>query len=91
MDEMRDAIHASLIEILKTRDEMSDGKPGKAALRQSQIEAFLTSHDAIMNADVRELCGVSPATVNRILAGLATEGYLVKCRKNGHWCYRLAP
>lgn len=31
-----------------------------------------------MNADVRELCGVSAATANRILAGFVSERKLVK-------------
>lgn len=42
-----------------------------------------------MNADVRELCGVSAATANRILAGFVTEGKLNKCCEGGHWVYRL--
>lgn len=42
-----------------------------------------------MNADVRALCGVSAATANRILAGLAEESKLVKCHENGHWAYSL--
>ena len=43
-------------------DEMSDGKMDKKALRWQKIEQFLQTHEYIMNADVRELCGVSAAT-----------------------------
>lgn len=50
----------------------------KKVLRWQMIEQFLQTHEYIMNADVRELCGVSAATANRILAGLANEGKLVK-------------
>ncbi len=82
-------IQASLIEAIKTSDEMSDGKIDKAALRWKLIEEFLKTHDYIMNADVRELCGVSAATANRILAKLVTEGTLIKCHNNGHWVYRI--
>ena len=41
-----------------------------------------------MNADVRELCGVSAATANRILASFVAEGNLVKYHEGGHWAYR---
>lgn len=86
---MLDAIQASLIDAIKTRDEMSDGKVDKATLRWRKIEEFLKTHDYIMNADVRELCGVSAATANRILAGLVGDGHFVKCHNRGHWMYCL--
>lgn len=70
-------------------DEMSDGKMDKAAQRWKKIEAYLKTHDYIMNADVRELCGVSSATANRILARLVADGLLEKCRNEGYWKYRL--
>lgn len=69
-------------------DEMSDGTIDKATMRWKQIEKFLETHEFIMNADVRELCGVSTATANRILSTLVREGKLVKCRESGHWAYR---
>lgn len=53
---------------------MSDGKLDKATLRWNKIQKYLKTHDYIMNADVRELCGVSSATANRILASLAEGG-----------------
>lgn len=85
---MLDAIHASLIDAIKTSDEMSDGKVDKAALRWQKIEEFLRTRDYIMNADVRELCGVSAATANRVLAGLVADSKLIKCYRDGHWVYK---
>ena len=85
---MLSAIKASLIDAIHTSDVMSDGKMDKKALRWQKIEQFLQTHAYIMNADVRELCGVSAATANRILAGLANEEKLYKARANGHWVYQ---
>ena len=88
---MLSAIKASLIDAIHTSDEMSDGKMDKKTLRWQKIEQFLQTRAYIMNADVRELCGVSAATANRILAGLAEDGKLYKARANGHWVYQLQP
>lgn len=85
---MLSVIKTSLIDAIKTSDVMSDEAIDKADLRCMQIEAFLKTHEFIMNADVRSLCGVSAATANRILAGLAAEGKLTKIRKGGHWAYQ---
>ena len=85
---MLSVIKASLIDTIKTSDEMSDGKMDKEALRWQQIVKFLETHEFIMNADVRALCDVSAATANRILANLAAEGKLTKCRHAGHWVYQ---
>ena len=86
---MLSAINASLIDAINTRDKMSDEPLDKAALRWQKIESFLRSHDYIMNADVRELCGVSAATANRILAGFVADEKLLKYREGGHWAYAL--
>ena len=86
---MLSAIKASLMDAICVSDEMSDASMDKATMRWKQIENFLETHPFIMNADVRALCGVSAATANRILAGLVTEGSIVKYRQNGHWAYRL--
>ena len=67
------AIKASLRDAINASDEMSDGQMNKVTMRWKQIEKFLQTHEFIMNADVRALCGVSAATANRILAGLAEE------------------
>lgn len=84
------AIKASLMDVINTSHALSDGKPDKATMRWQKIESFLQAHEYIMNADVRTLCSVSAATANRILAGLATEGKLVKYREGGHWAYKLS-
>ena len=84
---MLSAIKASLTDAISTSDVMSDVKIDKATIRWNKIQEYLKTHDYIMNADVRDLCEVSAATANRILAGLVAEGKLVKCRKNGHWAY----
>ena len=86
---MLSAIKASLIDAIRTSDEMSAVPLDKPAMRLKQIEKFLETHEYIMNADVRALCGVSAATANRILAGLTTSGKLIKHRKGGHWAYSM--
>ena len=85
---MLSAIKASLMEAVNMSDEMSDARKDKAANRWKQIEQFLEHHKVIQNADVRQICGVSAATANRILSKLAAEGRLAKCREDGHWAYR---
>lgn len=85
---MLSTIKASLTEAVSVSDEMSDAPKDAAAERWKQIKQFLESHNFIQNADVRQLCGVSAATANRILAGFTAEGRLVKCREGGHWVYR---
>ena len=89
---MLSAIKASLMDAINMSDEMSDDisdrKTDKAATRWNKIQEYLKTHDYIMNADVRALCGVSAATANRILMGLVARGNLVKCRENGRWAYR---
>ena len=87
---MLSAIKASLVEAINMSDGMSDVAEDKTAIRWSKIEGYLKTHPFIMNADVRDLCKVSAATANRILAELVEEGKLVKCREGGHWAYRLA-
>ena len=86
---MLSAIKASLIDAINVRDEVSDGATDKVTMRWKQIEKFLETHPYIMNADVRALCDVSAATADRILAGLASAGKLVKYREGGHWAYML--
>ena len=85
---MLSTLKASLIDVISTSDEMSDGKMDKATLRWKQIEKFLETHEFIMNADVRVLFDVSAATANRILARLTDEKMLIKRRRNGHWAYQ---
>ena len=87
---MLSAIKASLIEATEMSDDMSDEKTDKKTLRLKKIEQFLRTHEYIMNADVRELCGVSAATANRVLAGLTETGVLKKYHINGYWKYKSA-
>lgn len=75
---MLSTINISLIEAISTSSEMSDGKMDKVTLRWNKIQEYLKTHDNIMNADVRELCGVSAATANQILSRLVIEEKLVK-------------
>lgn len=86
---MLSVIKASLIDAIHTSDAMSAGKMDKKTLRWQKIEQFLQTHEYIMNADVRELCGVSAATANRILAELVANKYVVKQRISGQWKYTL--
>lgn len=86
---MLSAIKASLIEATGASVAMSDGKMDKATLRWNKIQEYLKTHDYIMNADVRELCGVSAATANRILSSFVAERKLSKYREGGHWAYKL--
>ena len=90
---MLSAIKASITEAMEVSDgmmdEMSDEKMDKATQRWKKIEAYLKNHDYIMNADVRELCGVSSATANRILATLVENKKLKKYYERGLWSYRL--
>lgn len=81
------AIKASLKESIHASARMSNGKLDKATLRWNKIEEYLKNHDYIMNSDVRELCGVSAATANRILGKLVNEDKLRKCQIKGHWAY----
>ena len=82
-------IKASLIDAINTSDEVSDEPMDKATMRWKQMEKFLETHEFIMNADVRALCGVSAATANRILASIVADGKLVKRYECGHWVYKL--
>lgn len=62
-------------------------KTDKNDYRWSIIESFLDSNEYIMNADLRELLGVSSATANRILSGLVNDGKLLKIRVGKTWAY----
>lgn len=86
---MLSAIKASLIEAINLNDEVSDVKIDKATLRWNKIQEYLQTHDYIMNADVRELCGVSAATANRILSNFVKASRLKRCQNSGHWVYKL--
>lgn len=61
---------------------------GSLLRKKIKIEKFLKAHDYIMNTEVRELCGISAATVNSTLTGLVENGRLIKNRMNGCWTYK---
>lgn len=84
---MLSIIKSSIMDAISTSDEMSDETKDKSLIRWSKIEQYLKTHDFIMNADVRELCSVSAATANRILAGLVEDGKLSKYREGRYWAY----
>lgn len=81
---MLSAIKAALVEA----DSSSDRVQNKNTSRWNKIQEYLKTHNYIMNADVRDLLGVSAATANRILAKLVDEGKLKKCFINAHWAYK---
>ena len=73
---MLSAIEASLMDAISASDEMRDGKMDRSTFRWNKIKEYLKTLNYIMNADVRELCGVSVATTKRILAGCVSVGNL---------------
>lgn len=84
---MLSAIKASLVDAINTSNVISDGKVDKKTLRWRKIEQFLQTHEYIMNADVRKLCGVSAATATRILSELVKNKKLLRQHKDGSWMY----
>lgn len=71
---MLSAINGALIEAAERCDRDMD----KGELRWSKIQNFPKAHNYIMNADVRELCGILAASANQIPAGLVEAGKLKK-------------
>lgn len=55
---MLSVIKTSLVEAVYASDRMNGEMMDKAAFRWNKIRDYLKTHDNIMNADVRELCGV---------------------------------
>lgn len=66
-------------------DAMSNEKLDKNSLRWRKFEQFLQTQEYIMNADVRDLCGMSATTVNRILTNLVEMGNLINIYIGDHW------
>lgn len=86
---MLSIIKSAILEAIDTGAEIGDEPTDKASARWTKIRRYLRTHDFIMNADVRKLCGISSATANRILNGLAEEGKLQKYREGRSWAYQL--
>lgn len=82
---MLSAIKMALTEAIQA----DAGETDKDALRWKDIKEYLKTHDYIMNADVRELLGVSSATANRILSKLVDQGKLQRYRDKPYWAYKL--
>lgn len=82
---MLSAIKMALTEAIQA----DAGETDKDALRWKNIKEYLKTHDYIMNADVRELLGVSSATANRILSKLVDQGKLQRYRVKSYWAYKL--
>ena len=82
-------IKDALLEALSVVNEETVRPIGKNEIRWRLIEDFLKTNAVIMNSDVRNICGVSPATASRILVELKESGRLTKCHEKGHWVYRL--
>ena len=82
---MLSAIKMALTEAIQA----DAGETDKDALRWKNIKEYLKTHDYIMNADVRELLGVSSATANRILSKLVDQGKLQRYRDKLYWAYKL--
>lgn len=83
---MLSAIEEALLEVSQ------GGKPvinrtNKNDYRWSVVSDFLDNNEYIMNADLRDLLGVSSATANRILSGFVNDGKLIKIRAGKTWAY----
>ncbi len=83
---MLSAIQEALVEAVQASGAAKNMTTDE--LRWYKIEQFLRKNDAITNADVRPLFGVSSATANRILAKLTNEGKLQKIRIGKSWGYK---
>ena len=75
---MLSAIKASLMDAISASDALSDWKMDRSTMRWKLIEEFLQMHEYIMNADVREMCGVSVTTANRGLGRLVDDRELIR-------------
>lgn len=53
-----------------------------------KISKFMEENEYIMNADIRNMFGVSSATASRMLNRFASEGKLERVRVGSHWGYR---
>ena len=83
---MLSAIEEALLEVSQGSKPVKI-KTNKNDYRWSIIENFFDNNECIMNADLRELLGVSSATANRILSGFVNDGKLLKIRVGKTWAY----
>lgn len=85
---MLSAIEEALLEVSQG-GKAQESKIDKNDYRWSIIVNFLDKNEYIMNADLRELLGISSATANRILSGFVNDGKLIKIRVGKTWAYSL--
>lgn len=85
---MLSAIAEALFEVSQGSKPVKN-KADKNDYRWSIISDFLDSNEYIMNADLRDLLGVSSATANRILSSFVNDGKLIKIRVGKTWAYSL--
>lgn len=89
---MLSAIKSTLSEAIKTSDEvmddMIDESIAKSAQRWNAVQTYLKNHDAMQNADLCRLLGISSATANRLLRTWTTENKLERYRNGKVWVYR---
>lgn len=85
---MLSAIEEALFEVSQGSKPVKN-KADKNDYRWSIISKFLDSNEYIMNADLRDLLGVSSATANRILSSFVNDGKLIKIRVGKTWAYSL--
>lgn len=83
---MMSAIEEALLEVSQG-GKAQENKTDKNDYRWSIIVNFLDKNEYIMNADLRELLGISSATANRILSGFVNDGKLIKIRVGKTWAY----
>lgn len=81
---MLSAIKDSLLEVTGADNSKSD----KANNREIIIMEYLKNNSFISNKNVRELCGVSSSTANRILNAMLEKGSLIKFKNGKHWSYK---
>ena len=82
---MLSAIHEALLETAQTTGVAK--RMTTDELRWYKIERFINKRGMITNVDVRQMLNVSPATANRILSKLASDGLLQKTRAGKLWAY----
>ena len=80
--------HVSSISDLSTSPALRCENRIKTIYSSLAIEHFLLAVPAIRNAEVQQLCGVSPATANRILNEFCKEGKLERVRVGRYSSYR---
>lgn len=85
---MLSAIEEALFEVSQGSKPVKN-KADKNDYRWRIISGFLDSNEYIMNADLRDLLGVSSATANRILSSFVNDGKLIKIRVGKTWAYSL--